>query len=90
VLTQRSLLAEERGQLSEALSWAVRCVALFTEVPHPMTGSGPRDLARLTGILGMPALAETWREATGDELPSAVRDYVEEQLREGDESPRLR
>jgi hypothetical protein len=83
-LAQSGRLAEVQGRLPEALTWTVRCVALFGEVPHPMTGAGPRNLARYTGILGMGALEGTWRQVTGDELPGTVRDYVEGQLREGD------
>jgi hypothetical protein len=45
---QLGLLAEERGDVRQAVSWAVRCIAVFGEVPHPLTGTGPRDLARFT------------------------------------------
>jgi hypothetical protein len=41
---QCGLLAEQQGQRAEALAWAVRCVSLFDEIPHPSTGSGPRQL----------------------------------------------
>jgi tetratricopeptide (TPR) repeat protein len=77
------LLAEDRGQLPEALAWTVRCVALFDEFPHPSTGPGPGHLARLTQLLGMSVLEGTWRQVTGNELPRAVRAYVQEQLKEG-------
>ena len=77
-----SVLAAQRGQLAEALAWAVRCVSLFDEIPHPSTGTGPRNLVHLTGQLGVTALEDAWREVTGEELPTAVRDYVADCLRE--------
>ncbi|HUN34345.1 MAG TPA: tetratricopeptide repeat protein [Trebonia sp.] len=83
-LVQVGKLAVQRDRLPEALAWTVRGVALFEEFPHPLTGPGPRNLAVLTGVLGLPTLEETWRDVTGAELPQAVRDYVEQQLREGD------
>jgi hypothetical protein len=74
---QLGLLAEARGQGGPALDWTVRCVALFDEFPHPLTGPGPKHLARLTALLGVAALEESWRTVTGDQLPRAVREYVE-------------
>ncbi|HEX4833956.1 MAG TPA: tetratricopeptide repeat protein, partial [Trebonia sp.] len=82
---QLGLLAGERRQPAEALTWAVKCVALFAEIPHPMTGTGPRDLVRLSAELGLDALARTWREVTGNELPGAVRDFVTEVIRLSEE-----
>ncbi|HLJ98966.1 MAG TPA: tetratricopeptide repeat protein, partial [Streptosporangiaceae bacterium] len=76
-LGQLGLLAEMRGDDAAALDWTVRCLALFSEFPHPLTGPGPRHLARLTRQLGFGALEETWQRITGDPLPQAVRDYVE-------------
>jgi tetratricopeptide (TPR) repeat protein len=73
---QSGLLAEQQGQLAEALAWVVRCVSLFDEIPHPSAGSGPRDLARLTSQLGTAALEDAWQAVTGGELPKAVQDYV--------------
>jgi hypothetical protein len=82
---QSGVLAAQQGQLAEALAWAVRCVSLFDEIPHPSTGTGPRDLAGLTSLLGMAALKRAWREVTGGKLPQAVRDYVAGHIRqEGD------
>jgi len=83
---QSGLLAEQQGHLAEALAWAVRCVSLFSEVPHPSTGTGPRGLARVTSQLGMTALAGTWRAVTGGELPKAVRDFVVSHIQEEGES----
>ena len=73
---QLGLLAEQRGQPRQALEWMVRCVTLFREFPHPMTGTGPDHLARLTAQLGTDALETCWREVTGSPLPQAVRDYI--------------
>jgi tetratricopeptide (TPR) repeat protein len=73
---QLGLLAEDRQQPRQALERMVRCVALFPQFPHPLTGPGSRHLARLTRQLGMPALEETWQQVTGQPLPQAVRDYV--------------
>ena len=73
---QLGLLAEQRGDVRQALTWAVRCIAVFGEVPHPLTGTGPRDLARFTAALGIGALEETWRRVTGEALPENVREYV--------------
>jgi hypothetical protein len=70
---QPGLLAEARGEPPTALDWAVRCVSLFAEFPHPLTGTGPRDLARLTAELGFPALAASWQRCTGEPLPDEVR-----------------
>jgi tetratricopeptide (TPR) repeat protein len=75
---QLGLLAETRGQDSAALLWIVRCVALFDEFPHPATGPGPSHMARLTAKLGMDALKAAWKEVTGEDLPEAVRTFVED------------
>ena len=73
---QLGLLAEQRDQPRQALEWMVRCVALFGQFPHPLTGPGPEHLTRLTAQLGIDALESSWREVTGDPLPQVVRDYV--------------
>jgi tetratricopeptide (TPR) repeat protein len=73
---QLGLLAEDRGQVRQALDWNIRCVTLFGEFPSPLTGTGPTALARLTRKLGMPMLEEAWRQATGQPVPQAVRDYI--------------
>ena len=73
---QLGLLAEQRGQPRQALEWMVRCVALFEDFPHPLTGPGPEHLARLTAQLGIDVLEASWREVTGSLLPQAVRDYI--------------
>ncbi|MEU7055107.1 tetratricopeptide repeat protein, partial [Streptomyces sp. NPDC046197] len=70
------LLAEARQQTEEALQWVVRCVALFDQFPHPATGPGPGHLKRLTHVLGIAALEQTWQAVTGNCLPSAVRHHV--------------
>ncbi len=69
-------LSELRGQPERAIEWNVRCVALFSEFPSPLTGSGPAALARLTHDLGMPVLEQAWQQITGHPLPQAVRDYI--------------
>ena len=74
--SQLGLLAEEQGTNDEALKWTVRCVALFDDVPHPGSGTGPGQLARLTHQLGFATLEACWQWAAGDPLPGAVRDYV--------------
>ncbi len=77
---QLGLLSEKRGNDQQALDWMVRCVALFPEFPHPATGLGPRNLARLTAKLGMAALADSWRRSTGEALPAAIGDAVAEMI----------
>jgi tetratricopeptide (TPR) repeat protein len=74
---QLGLLAERRDDLPQALDWTVRAVTLFPEFPHPMTGPAPHILARLTAVLGMPALEATWQRITGQPLPGHVRAHVE-------------
>ena len=73
---QLGLLAEARQQPGQALDWVVRCVTLFDQFPHPATGPGPGHLARLAGLLGMPALDQSWQQVTGQPVPQAVRDYI--------------
>ena len=51
-------------------------MTLFDQFPHPMTGTGPAALARLTRQLGMPALEQAWQHVTGQPVPQAVRDYL--------------
>ena len=73
---QLGVLAEARQQLPQSLDWTVRCVTLFDQFPHPATGRGPKHLARLTKLLGMPTLEQTWQQITGHPVPQAVRDYI--------------
>ena len=73
---QLGLLAEQRGQPIQALEWTVKCVTMFEEFPHPLTGSGARQLAHLTAQLGIGALEASWLEITSRPLPQAVRDHV--------------
>jgi hypothetical protein len=73
---QLGLLAEAREDLAAALDWTVRCIALFTEFPHPLTGPGPRHLVRLTAQLGLPALEASWHRCTGAPLPEHIRSAV--------------
>jgi tetratricopeptide (TPR) repeat protein len=73
---QLGLLAEDRGQALLALEWNIRCVTLFEEFPSPLTGTGPAALARLTRLLGMPALEQSWRHVTGQPVPPEVREYI--------------
>ena len=73
---QLGLLAQKRGQSPLALEWNIRCVTLFDQFPHPMTGTGPVALAGLTRQLGMPALEQTWQQVTGQPVPQPVRDYI--------------
>jgi hypothetical protein len=73
---QLGLLAEIRQQPGQALDWMVRCVSLFGQFPHPATGPGPAHLARLTRLLGMAALEQSWRQVTGQPVPPAVRNYI--------------
>ena len=74
--SQLGLLAGEQHNPGQALEWAVRCVALFDDVPHPGAGTGPGQLALLTHQLGTAALEARWQQVTGGSLPAAVRDYV--------------
>ncbi len=73
---QLGLLAVARGRLEEALEWTVRCVALFDEFPHPATGPGPANLARMVAELGIDTLERCWRRVTGEPLRDAVRDFI--------------
>ena len=67
------VLAETRQQPETALDWTVRCVALFEEFPHPLTGLGPSNLAHLTRAQGWPALEAAWQRVAGAPLPDHVR-----------------
>ncbi len=73
---QLGLLAETRQEPRQALDGVVRCVTLFGKFPHPLTEPGPSHLARLTKVLGVPALEEAWGQVTGQPLPQEVRDYL--------------
>jgi tetratricopeptide (TPR) repeat protein len=73
---QLGLLAEARQQPRQALDWTVRCVALFSQFPHPATGPGPGHLARLARQLGLPVLEQAWQQAAGQPVPQPVRDYI--------------
>jgi tetratricopeptide (TPR) repeat protein len=88
VLTYANLgaLADARGDSIGALDWTVRCVALFPEFPHPLTGKASSNLAVLTARLGMEALEEAWKRCTGKLLPEAVRMWVEARLAENRDS----
>jgi hypothetical protein len=67
---QLGLLAEQRGQPGEALAWTIRCVALFEEFPHPATGPGPEQLARLTRLLGRDDLERAGARSPGRRFPT--------------------
>jgi tetratricopeptide (TPR) repeat protein len=82
ICAQLGLLAGRQGRQAEALAWAVRCVTLFGETSHSPARIGRRLLADFTNEFGMDALETAWREVTGDELPGAVRDYVNDQTQE--------
>ena len=51
-------------------------MTLFDQFPHPLTGPGPGHLARLTRLLGFPALERSWRRHTGQPVPQPVRAYL--------------
>jgi tetratricopeptide (TPR) repeat protein len=87
IYSQLGLLAEEQHSPGRTLEWTVRCVALFDDVPHPGSGTGPGQLARLTRQLGMQALEACWQRVTGDPLPGAVRDYVRSYRRDAGDTP---
>ena len=82
-LAQLGRLEAEQGHSSQALELAVRCVTLFDEFPHPLAGTGPDDLTRLTSYLGMSALETAWMSVTGHPLPDAVRRYVHDHQEPG-------
>jgi hypothetical protein len=71
------VLAEERGQIREAMEHIIRCVTLFSEFPHPATEPGAEYLALLTGELGTAVLEECWQAITGSPVPPAVHDYLD-------------
>ena len=83
---QLGLLAEARHQPGQALAGLVRCVTVFDQFPHPATGPAPAHLARLTTLLGMPALEQTWQQVTGHPVPQPVRDYLTSHS-DGDDQP---
>lgn len=58
------------------MEWMVRCVTLFAEFPHPMTGPAPTHLARLTTELGIDTLERCWHRVTGQPLLPVVRDFI--------------
>jgi tetratricopeptide (TPR) repeat protein len=70
------MIAEARAKAQLALEWNIRCVSLFGQFPHPLTGTGPAALARLTSQLGLPALEQAWQQVTGQPVPPPVRDYL--------------
>ncbi|WP_336111197.1 tetratricopeptide repeat protein [Streptomyces sp. PTD9-10] len=72
-------LAEDRERREEALVWLVRCVTCFATFPHPMTGPGLEDLARLAKNLGMDAVEAAWHTVTETGLPQVVRAYLNAQ-----------
>ena len=65
------------GNPLEAL---VHAIALFDEFPHPLTGSGPLHLIRLSKALGLEALAASWLRCTGKALPDPIRSALENEL----------
>jgi tetratricopeptide (TPR) repeat protein len=82
-----AVLAEHRDRLRLALEWTVRCVALFSEFPHPATGPAPAYLAQLTAQLGIGALEQRWQQITGDSLPEVIRRSVEAPQAKGRNAP---
>ncbi len=70
------LLAEARDDSDTALTWVIKCVALFDEIPHPRTGTGPEHLRLLSAHLGIQAVERAWQQQTGTPLPSTVRAYA--------------
>ncbi|MET7604931.1 hypothetical protein ABZS96_20870, partial [Streptomyces avermitilis] len=73
---QLGLHAEARNDTGQALAWTIRCVALFDEVPHPRTGTGPGHLRQLTARLGIEAVERAWQRVTDRPLPPAVRAFL--------------
>ncbi|MGH3940602.1 MAG: tetratricopeptide repeat protein [Pseudonocardiaceae bacterium] len=73
---QLGLLSETRERPEEAMEWTVRCVTLFDEFPHPMTGPGPAHLAWLTAELGIDTLERCWHRVTGHSLPPVIRNFT--------------
>ncbi|MFZ4269440.1 tetratricopeptide repeat protein [Streptomyces arboris] len=73
---QLGMLAEVRDDSGTALAWVIKCIALFDEIPHPRTGSGPKHLRLLTAHLGIEVVERAWQQQTGTPLPPAVRAYA--------------
>lgn len=73
-------LEAERNNPMAGLEWVVHCVSLFKDFPHPLIGPAPQYLAVFTKILGMDALAATWRKVSGKALPDHVRKLVEKEI----------
>ncbi|MFJ9524433.1 tetratricopeptide repeat protein [Streptomyces cyaneofuscatus] len=73
---QLGLLAGARDDAGTALAWVIKCIALFDEIPHPMTGSGPELLRLLTALLGIEAVEGAWQQQTGKPMPPAARAYA--------------
>jgi hypothetical protein len=71
---QLAELAEARGELTEALDWTIRSVALSRRLPRfPHDHDLTLLLGRLTARLGTGLLEERWERVTGDALPADVR-----------------
>ncbi|MFI5727283.1 CHAT domain-containing tetratricopeptide repeat protein [Streptomyces cyaneofuscatus] len=70
------LIAGVRDDPTNALVWVIKCVALFDEIPHPRTGSGPKHLRLLTAHLGIEAVERAWQQQKGTPIPPTVRAYA--------------
>jgi hypothetical protein len=81
---QLGLLAEARGDPVEALRQTIRCIALFEEFPHSLTGPAPTILTRLTHQVGSDTLETLWQEVTHQPLPVVVRDFVDRSAKSTD------
>lgn len=73
---QLGLLAQAQDDSDIALAWVIKCVALFDEIPHLRTGSGPEHLRLLTARLGIEAVEGAWQQQTGNPMPPAARAYA--------------
>jgi tetratricopeptide (TPR) repeat protein len=76
-LGQMALLAEERGQLEEAMACIIKRIILFAEFPHLADEpAGPLHLRRLTTELGVDTLDRLWHRLTGEPVPQVIRDFI--------------
>lgn len=77
---QLGLLARDRGRNAEALEWLVKSANALDAFPHPAIAPAPRNIARVTLTLGMPALERCWRKVTGADLPADARALIEAEM----------
>jgi tetratricopeptide (TPR) repeat protein len=77
--SQLALVSEGRGHVDEALERAIKCKAMSQRFPHVQGRENAALLARLARPLGIRALEQRWKQVTGEPLPEAVRESLEQE-----------